>query len=64
MARWIIQEDGSGWIVRKGRTSYGFPSQDEAERFAERNRAAGDTVMREEADGYRTLLRRRRHWRR
>jgi hypothetical protein len=64
MARWVLKEDDAGWTVRCGRTSYGVPSREEAERFVEHRKAPGDTVVVEETDGYRTPLRKRKHWRR
>lgn len=63
MATWLVREDGGSWLVRSGRTSQVFGTEDEALRYIRTNKAPGDKVVLEESDGYRIPLKSRRHWR-
>lgn len=64
MATWLVREDNGSWVVRIGRTTQVFGTQDEALTYVRDHRAAGDRVVMEESDGYRIPIRPRRHWRR
>lgn len=64
MAEWVVREDAGSWLVRCGRTSQTFATEDEALRFVQRQQGRGDKVVREESDGYRIPLKPRRRWRR
>ena len=63
MATWLVREDSGSWLVRSGRTSQEFDTEDEALRYVREQCRRGDKVVMEESDGYRIPLRPRRHWR-
>jgi hypothetical protein len=64
LATWLVREDGGTWLVRHGRTSQEFPTEDEALLHVRTHRRRGDKVVMEESDGYRIPISPRRHWRR
>lgn len=64
MATWLVREDGGSWVVRHGRATQDFPTQDEAVKFVREQARPGEKVVMEESDGYRIPLSPRRHWRR
>lgn len=64
MATWLVREDNGSWVVRIGRITQDFATQDEAIKYVRDNRALGDKMVLEESDGYRIPLHSRRHWRR
>jgi hypothetical protein len=64
MATWVITEDNGQWTLTHGRTRKEFSSQDAAMDYVREHSSSKDKIFREEDDGYRTPLKKPRHWRR
>lgn len=68
MATWVIREKSGQWEVSRvparGGSRREFGTEDEALRYLHQHKKVLDKIVREEDDGYRIPLRRRRHWRR